>query len=296
LKLNAILPIILFAVVLTFICGCQSSTKTITVGSKNFTEQIILGEIISQLVENQTDITVKRKFNLGGTFVCFTALKQGDIDIYPEYTGTGLTAILKREVVNDKNRVFDIVKDEFKKQFDLVWLKPLGLNNTYTITMRTTHSEELSIERISDLVKHQDVLRSGFTSEFLERSDGFEGLRKKYGIQFKIRPKELDPGLMYKAIQEKQIDVICGFATDGRIPAYNLKILQDDNNFFPPYYAAPLIRQKTIDAFPELTTVINRLSGSITDLEMSEMNFSVDQGGKKVQSVARNFLKKMNLL
>jgi glycine betaine/choline ABC-type transport system substrate-binding protein len=296
LKLNAILPIILFAVVLTFICGCQSSTKTITVGSKNFTEQIILGEIISQLVENQTDITVKRKFNLGGTFVCFTALKQGDIDIYPEYTGTGLTAILKREVVNDKNRVFDIVKDEFKKQFDLVWLKPLGLNNTYTITMRTTHSEELSIERISDLVKHQDVLRSGFTSEFLERPDGFEGLRKKYGIRFKIRPKELDPGLMYKAIQEKQIDVICGFATDGRIPAYNLKILQDDNNFFPPYYAAPVIRQKTIDAFPELKTVINKLSGLITDLEMSEMNFSVDQEGKKVQSVARNFLKTIKLL
>ena len=295
MKPKAVLPVILFAVAMACIFGCRSSKKTITIGSKNFTEQIILGEIISQLVENQTDIKVKRKFNLGGTFVCFVALKQGDIDMYPEYTGTGLTAILKREVINDKNRVYSVVKEEFKKQYDLVWLKPLGLNNTYTITMREIHAKKLSIERISDLVKQQNVLRAGFTSEFLERPDGFEGLRKKYGIQFKISPKELDPGLMYKAIKEKQVDVICGFATDGRIPAYKLKVLEDDYNFFPPYYAAPLIRQKTIDAFPELITVFNKLSGLITDEEMRAMNFSVDQEGKKVQSVAGDFLKKANL-
>lgn len=276
--------------------GCRNSTKTITIGTKNFTEQIIIGEIISQLIEVQTDIKVKRKFNLGGTFVCFTALRQGDIDIYPEYTGTGLTAILKREVENDDTKVYNIVKDEFKKQFNLVWLASLGFNNTYTIAMREAHADMLQIVQISDLVKHQDVLRSGFTSEFLERPDGFKGLEKKYDIQFNLNPLELDPGLMYKAVQENQIDVICAFATDGRIQAYNLRVLQDDKNFFPPYSAAPLIRQKTIDSYPEITAVINQLSGLITDKEMSEMNFSVDQEGKKVQSVARNFLKINSLL
>lgn len=276
--------------------GCGNSERSVTVGSKNFTEQIILGEIMSQLIESRTDLKVNRKFNLGGTFVCFSALQKGYIDIYPEYTGTGLIAILKEDVLKDPDRAYAVVKGEFKKRYDLVWLEPFGLNNTYTITLRKADAEKRAIKNISDLLQYRNILRAGFTSEFLERPDGYRGLKKKYGLKFKIRPKELDPGLMYRALKEKQIDVICGFATDGRIPAYNLKALRDDKNFFPPYFAAPLIRQKTIDAYPELPAVINKLDSLISDAEMRAMNYAVDQKGIKAKDVARKFLIKVNLL
>lgn len=283
-------------ITILLLVDCSDKNKTIVIGSKNFTEQIIVGEIIAQLIEGNTDLKVKRKFNLGGTFICFNALKQGEIDLYPEYTGTGLTAILKKDVITDKNKANDIVKKEFKDQFNLIWLEPFGFNNTYTITMRAGQAEKYNITRISDLKIHQNFLKCGFTTEFIERSDGYNGLKAKYKLSFKIRPKELDPGLMYKAVKEKEIDVICGFATDGRIRAYNLLVLNDDKNFFPPYYAAPLIRNEIIEKYPEIESLLKQLSGQISDKEMSEMNYTVDQEGQQAKLVATAFLKKSKLI
>jgi glycine betaine/choline ABC-type transport system substrate-binding protein len=295
-RIIPVLPALMAAASLCFCSGCAPDDNTVTIGSKNFTEQIILGEIMARLIEEKTDYPVTRKFNLGGTFVCFKALEQGDIDLYPEYTGTGLTAILKKEVLNDKDRVFDIVKKDFAKQYDLVWLSPLGFNNTYTMTMRREQASALGIGRISDLKKHQDTLRSGFTAEFMERPDGYKGLCRTYGLSFRQPPRDLDPGLMYKAIQEQEVDLICGFATDGRIPAFNLKSLEDDKRFFPPYYAAPLVRGRTLAEKPMLKQALSALDGILSDGEMRGMNYAVDQEGKKAADVAERFLQEHKLI
>lgn len=281
---------ILFILLIFLIMGCGSKKDKIVIGSKNFTEQVILGEIIALLIENNTDLNVETKFNLGGTFVCFNALKQGEIDLYPEYTGTGLIAILKKEVVSTREEAYRIVKSEFKSKFNLIWLKPFGFNNTYTVTMRKKEADKLSIKKISDLKKYEAVLKPGFNHEFMERLDGYKGLSKKYNLHFKSEPIEIDTGLMYKAVVEKEVDLICGFATDGRIPAFNLVILEDDLNFFPPYYAATLIRAEILAKYPIIAEILNKFGGSITDQEMSEMNYKVDQQGIKAKTVAKEFL------
>jgi len=271
--------------------SCSSSKKDqIVIGSKNFTEQVILGEILSILLEEKTDLKIVKKLNLGGTFVCFTALKNGDIDIYAEYTGTGLVAILKKELIPDKETTYQTVKDEFKSKYNLQWLKPLGFNNTYTLTMREKQAKKLSIKKISDLKKYEGMLQAGFNHEFMERDDGYKGLSKKYNLRFKKEAKELDSGLMYKAVKEKEVDVICGFATDGRIAAFNLVMLKDDKNFFPPYYAAPLVSMEISKKYPVIESALNKLGGLITDEEMRRMNYEVDQKGLKEETVARNFL------
>lgn len=289
---------ILFPAVLCIaVVGCGRRADTVVVGSKNFTEQVILGEMIALMIEAETHLKVDRRLNLAGTFVCFTALKNGDIDLYPEYTGTGLIAILKKKGLSyGKDKVYGEVKDEFRKKYDLVWLKPFGFNNTYTITMRMDQAKRLAIEKISDLKKHEETLRPCFNHEFLERPDGYRGLCRRYNLHFRNEPKEVDSGLMYRAIAEKQVDLICGFATDGRIPAFNLVMLRDNLHFFPPYYAAPLVRADTLKKYPELENILNKLGGFITDEDMLEMNYKVDQKGIDARKVARDFLIEKKLL
>lgn len=280
----------------TLFAGCGPKKERIVIGSKNFTEQIILGEIMSLMIEHNTDMEVKRKFNLGGTLVCFNALKGGEIDLYPEYTGTGLIAILKSKTVYGKKKTYGIVKKEFKNKFNLIWLKSFGFNNTYTITMRKEHAEKLSIRKISDLKKYEKTLEPGFNHEFMERLDGYRGLSKKYNLHLEKEPKQFDTGLMYKAIAEKQVDLVCGFATDGRIPAFDLVMLEDDLNFFPPYYAAPLVRNEILEKYPVIEELLNKLAELITDEEMSRMNFKVDGKGMKSKKVAEDFLKSKKLI
>ncbi|MDY7033071.1 MAG: glycine betaine ABC transporter substrate-binding protein [Thermodesulfobacteriota bacterium] len=270
--------------------------KTITIGSKHFTEQEIIAEIMAQMIEMNTDMKVIRKFNLGGTMVCFNALKSGDIDLYAEYTGTGLVNILKRKAQNDPEEVYQVVKETFHEEFGLVWLKPFGFNNTYTLTMRKRHAEKLGIKRISDIALHRNLLQPGFDAEFLERPDGYPGLAKKYGFTFKKRPKQMDPGLMYKACAEGAVDIIDGFATDGRISAYNLFVLEDDRSFFPPYYAAPLVREEVLAGNPKIDNVLIRLAGTISDETMQRLNFQVDKEEKRASLVARNFLLERKLI
>jgi osmoprotectant transport system substrate-binding protein len=241
---------------------------------------------------------VDRRLNLGGTMICFNALKAGDIDVYPEYTGTGLVNILKMGVVNDPDQAYEVVQREFRSRYRLTWLKPFGFNNTYTLTMRRDQARKLGIQTISDLARvvtttptdSAATLRAAFDAEFLTRPDGYPGLRRAYGFKFAAAPTQMDPGLMYKAVADGAVDVIDGFATDGRIPAYGLVVLDDDKHFFPPYYAAPLVREDTLHKHPQLRTVLNRLAGALRDDTMRKLNYEVDERGRKASNVAREFL------
>jgi len=288
--------IVVVFVVVFAIRGEKRSQDKIVIGSKEFTEQLILAELLAQLIEAKTELEVVRQTGLGGTLICFGALKEGEIDLYPEYTGTGLKAILKHEEnITDPEEAYELVKREFATQFNLEWLGAFGFNNTYALAMREERADSLGISRVSDLVGHPE-LTCGFTAEFNERDDGYPGLAKHYGFKFDAEPKDLDPGLMYKAVKEEEVDVISAFATDGRIQAYNLMVLEDDKQFFPPYYAAPLVRSETLKEHPELTALLNSLAGQINDSVMSEMNYEVDKGGKSPAQVAEEFLKDKGLI
>lgn len=272
------------------------SKDEIIVGSKNFTEQKILGHMFADLIERHSDCVAKRLVGLQGTLVCFNALRKGEIDTYPEYTGTGLTAILKEDVISDPDEVYAHVKAEFTEQWDLAWLEPLGFNNTYTLAMREGHAEELGIRRISDLEQYADELKPGFDHEFLSRPDGYGPLTKAYGFEFTQEPAELDPGLMYRALADRRVDVIDAFATDGRIEAFSLRVLEDDKGFFPPYYAAPLVRQEILDKHPTVADALNRLAGQIDSSEMARMNYQVDEEHESPADVAHDFLVEKGLI
>jgi glycine betaine/choline ABC-type transport system substrate-binding protein len=283
------------SIILIGITACGGGEKRVTIGSKEFTEQIILREMMAALIEGNSDIKTEQKF-LGGTLICFNSLKNGEIDLYAEYTGTALTAILKQEPMTNPQEVYDTVKDAFQEQYNLIWLKPLGFNNTYTLTMRREQAEQLGIQKISDLEPHKDDLESGFTHEFTERPDGYPGLIEHYGWELDQEPKGMDPGLMYKAIAEGDVDLICGFATDGRIPAFDLVMLEDDKQFFPPYYAAPVVRSDTLEKYPELESILNKLAGKLDNKAMGQLNYQVDEEGRKAAEVAMEFLQKQGLL
>jgi osmoprotectant transport system permease protein len=275
--------------------GEGAKAATITIGGKNFTEQDILAHMMASLIEAKTDIKVNRQAFLGGTQVVHNALLKGDVDLYAEYTGTGWTATLKKETINDPQETYDKVKAAYEEQFNVTWLKPFGFNNTYTLAMRAEHAKELGINTFSDLAGHAPNLILGATQEFLERPDGYKGLQEVYDMKFKDT-KGMDPGLTYSAVKEGAVDVNDAFATDGRIPAFNLKVLKDDKQFFPPYFAAPIIRTDTLEAHPELKEVLNLLAGKLNDESMAKLNAKVDLDGEKAQDVAENWLKDQGLI
>ena len=275
--------------------GDQDRGAKVVVGSKNFTEQLILGELMAQLIEGRTGLSVVRRFNLGGTMICHGAIVRGEIDIYPEYTGTALTAILKREALLDPDETFKVVARAYRRQFGIEWLQSFGFNNTYAITVRKRDAHLHGWERISDLTESAASLRAGFTSEFAERPDGYPGLRKVYGFRFG-EVRDFDPTLMYEALAKGEVDVICAFATDGRITAYKLKPLSDDRGFFPPYYAAPVVREEVLRTHPEIRAALTPLLGLLDDLTMQGLNYEVDGKKRSPRHVARGFLKSHSLL
>ncbi|MDF2556564.1 MAG: opuCC [Bacillales bacterium] len=288
--------VILLAGVLSLsLIGC-SGKNTITIGTKDFGENIVLGEMLSQLIENHTDLKVQRKLNMGGTFVCFEAIKNGDIDLYPEYTGTGLTAHLKMDVINDPKEAYRIVSEEFGKKFSIKWLEPFGFNNTYAIAVTKEVYDKYNLETISDLKKVSKDLVFGAEHEFFDRQDGYDGLIDLYGLTFNGEPKKMNVSLKYQAIGNGDMDVTDAFSTDGPIKQYDLKILKDDKGFFPPYYAAPIVRESTLKEHPELEKVLNMLSGVINDDIMTELNYKIDVEGLKVEKVAKDFLTEKGLL
>ncbi|MFD2615343.1 glycine betaine ABC transporter substrate-binding protein [Paenibacillus gansuensis] len=273
-----------------------TSGETVVVGGKNFTEQDILVHIFAGLIEAKTDLNVVRKPFLGGSQVTHNAIVSGDIDIYPEYTGTGWTSVLKQKPLGgDPNETYNQVKAAYEKQFQVTWLKPIGFNNTYSLAMRKDRADQLGIETFSDLAKQSGNMVFGATFEFLERPDGYKGLQKAYNLKFK-EIKGLDPGLTYGAVKDGRTDVNDAFSTDGRIPAFKLKVLKDDKQFFPPYFAAPVIRMETLKAHPELAEALNLLAGKIDDEAMSVLNGKVDLEGRKARDVADEWLKEQGLV
>lgn len=290
--LSLLALILVFGLMLT---GCNKGTGKVIIGSKDYSENILIGEILAQLIEGKTDIKVERKLNMGGTFICFEAIKKNDISIYPEYTGTALTAQLKMDVIIDPDEAYNVVKDEFDKQFDVKWLEPLGFNNTYAIAVTSDIAKENKLETCSDLIGVSQKLVFGAEHEFFNRQDGFDGLIETYGIEFKKIAK-MNVSLKYQAIGEGQIDATDVFTTDGQIKQYDLKILEDDKNFFPPYYCAPIVRNDVLANNPGLEETLNMLSGQITEADMTDLNFKVDVEQKDIAAVAKEFLVSKGLI
>ncbi len=271
------------------------SPKHIVIGSKNFTEQVILGELLAQQIEATTNLKVDRKFNLGGTFICHQALQAGQIDAYVEYTGTALTAILKHNPISDPQKVYQQVKQEYAQNLHLEVTKPLGFNDTYAMLVRGNDAEKLHLQTISQAAKYTPQWRAGFSYEFLERPDGFSGLAKTYGLKFASPPQIMDLGLMYKALDAKKVDMVAGNSTDGLIDKLKLLVLKDDKHYFPPYEAVPVVREKTLKEHPKLRQSLQQLAGMISDADMRHLNYEVDGEFRKIEDVVREFLQSKKL-
>ena len=275
----------LFAVV-----GCTSKPqKQVVICSKDFTEQAILAEILAQQIEAKTDIKVKQEQNLGGS-LCHQSLTSGKIDLYVEYTGTAYANILKQKQISDPKKVLDYLKQEYPKQFKAEWTQPLGFNNSFAIIVRGDQAKALNLQTLSQLGKASPNLRAAFGPEFNEREDGLAGLAKTYGIKFREQPKELLLGLLYEALQQKQVDVIAGNTTDGVIQSLGLVVLKDDKNYFPPYQAVPVVRSQILEKYPELRQVLAELGGKISEEDMRKLNYQVDGQQQEARQVAREFL------
>jgi len=268
----------------------------LAIGSKDFTENRLLAEIMAQLIEARMEIPVERRINLGGTTVVFTALESGAIDIYPEYTGTGWIVHLgRKDRVTDPLETYLYVAREFKKRFGITWLMPFGFSNSYALAMDEKKAAELGIETISDLVPHEKELVAGVSHEFLNRADGFPGLAAAYGLEIgSIRGME--HGLAYEAIHTRKIDIVDTWTTDGKLLRYDIRILKDDKSFFPPYDAAPIVRDDTLARYPELRPLLNRLAFTLDDARMRKLNYRVEEEGGSFEAVAHDFLAEEGLL
>jgi osmoprotectant transport system substrate-binding protein len=278
---------------LAFLTTCGPSRQNlIVVGSKNFTEQLILGEIIAQQIENKTHLPVERRFYLAGTFICQQAILAGRIDIYPEYTGTALTAVLKEKPSADREKVYTQVKTEYARRFNLAVGDPFGFNDTFAIEIRGDDARRLNLKTISQAAPYTPNWRAGFGYEFMERPDGYKGFVATYGLRFAASPQIMDLGLLTRALKDKQVDLIAGNTTDGLIPALDLTVLEDDKHYFPPYEAVPIIRQQTITTHPEIRQALDELAGKISDDEMRQLNYAVDGQHRDVKEVVREFLQK----
>lgn len=281
---------------LAFFTACNTSgAKPVRVGSKDFTEEFIVGNMYALLLENN-GVPVERKLNLGGTPVNQQALVSDQIDLYPEYTGTGLLTVLKLPSNTDRQAVFNTVKDGYKKQFNLVWLDPAPMNDTQALAMKKDVAAKLGIKTISDMAAQASNLTMIGPPEFEQREDGLPGIQKAYG-DFKLKSYlSVDPGLRYEGLVNGQADVVVAFGTDGQIAAYDLLLLQDDKGLFPPYQIAPVVRQQALDANPKIATVLNKLAPLLTDATMQSLNFEVDGKKREPADVAKEFLQKNGLI
>jgi len=260
------------------------------IGSKNFTEQAILGEILAQQIESRTNLKVERHFYLSGSYICQQALLAGRIDAYVEYTGTALTAILKDPVATDSQSVFQKVHDEYAKRFSLEVFPSLGFNNTFAIVVRGEDARSLHLFTISDLARVAPQWRPGFGYEFNERPDGYAGLARAYNLKFAAAPRIMDLGLLYRALLDHQVDVVAGNSTDGLLAVRDLVILADDKHYFPPYEAVPVVRPEILAAHPEIRAAVTALAGKISNADMQSLNYAVDGQHRDPALVARSFL------
>jgi glycine betaine/choline ABC-type transport system substrate-binding protein len=273
------------------ITACSRDSDRIVVGSKNFTEQLVLGELFAQAIESHSHVRVERRFYLAGTFICQQAILAGRIDIYPEYTGTALTAVLKQQPSGDKIDVYNRVKQAYEKQFALTIGPPLGFNDTFAMVVRGDDARRLHLKTLSQAAAFTPQWHAGFGYEFMERPDGYKGLVASYGLRFADAPRVMDLGLLTRALVQKQIDMIAGNNTDGLIPALDLFVLEDDHHYFPPYEAVAVMREKMLESHPEVKPALDELAGKVSDEDMRRLNYAVDGQHRDVAEVVREFLR-----
>ncbi|WP_082883880.1 osmoprotectant ABC transporter substrate-binding protein [Bacillus sp. SJS] len=297
-KAKRVITVILlsFSIILT---GCSlpglsgASDTTIKIGSQNLTESEILANMIAQLIQRNTDLDTELIKNLGSNYVQHQAMLSGDVDISAtRYSGTDLTSTLGMDAIKDPEKALKVVQDEFDKRFEYKWFDSFGFDNTYAFTVTDKLAAENNLEKVSDLTKDADSYKLGVDNAWLKRKgDGYQGFVETYGIEFgQTYPMQI--GLVYDAVKNKKMDIVLAFSTDGRIKAYNLKILEDDKNYFPPYDCSPVIPKKVLKEHPELEGIVNKLIGKIDTETMQELNYEVDGNLKEPSVVAEEFLKK----
>lgn len=288
--------ILIIIMVASLFIGCAKEEKIVVVASKPFSEQYILAEMITLLIEAKTDIVVEQNLGIGGgTANIHPAMMNGEIDIYPEYSGTGWLFVLKQDLINGSDELYEMNKSMYEEEYNLIWLDRYGFNNTYALAMPLELAQELNVETYTDLGKVSGQLVFGAEYDFYEREDGYDALAEIYNFNF-TEKKELDIGFKYLAIGSKDVDVINAFSTDGLIKEYNLKVLTDDKNYFPAYQAATVVRKETLDMYPELEEILNLMAGLISDAEMVNMNYKVEKLNEEPKEVAREFLIEKGLL
>jgi osmoprotectant transport system substrate-binding protein len=275
------------------LAGC-GSRQHIVVGSKNFTEQLILGEIIAQHLEVRLHQPVERKLDLGGTLLAHQALVAGDIDLYPEYTGTGFTNVLKRSGVTDPAMVLAAVREDYSRQFHLDWLDPLGFNNSFAMTVRGEDARARHLQTLSDAARDPAGFALGAGYEFLTRPDAYDALNRAYAIKWTAPPRSMDLGLLYQALEQKQVSMAAANTTDGLLSKLDVTVLQDDKHVFPPYQACIVVREAALAAYPDLRAILTELSGKISDAEMRAMNYAVDGQHRPARDVAKDFLARLS--
>jgi osmoprotectant transport system substrate-binding protein len=294
---RSILCVAVLTMLVLLLPSCSPShANRIVVGSKNFTESFVLGELIAQQIEAHTNLKVERRFYLAGTYICQQAILAGRIDVYPEYTGTALTAILKLSAGGDKQNVYQRVKSEYEQRYGLTLGPAFGFNDTFAMEIRGDDARRLNLKTLSQATAYAPKWRAGFGYEFMERPDGYRGLAKTYDLHFAEQPRIMDLGLLARALKDHQIDLAAGNATDGLIPALDLFVLEDDRHYFPPYEAVPVLREQTIQQRPEVAQVLAELAGKISDEEMQRLNYAVDGEHRDAADVAREFLRSKGLV
>jgi osmoprotectant transport system substrate-binding protein len=284
------------AITLMLLGGCgQKRPDKIIVGSKFFTEQVVLAELLAQHIEARTGIPVERKTNLGGTLLVQKAMLAGGLDLYVEYTGTALTAVLNETPQGDSKSVYERVKKEYGERFGFEVTAPLGFENTFAMVIRGEDAKKFNLQKLSDITALASKWRAGVGYEFLERPDGFTGLCERYNLKFGEKPRVMDLGLIYRALVDHQVDVVAGNSTDGLISALGLVALEDDRHYFPPYDAVPVVRTATLERFPTLRGALAELAGKVSASDIRQMNYAVDGMHREPAAVVSEFRKAKGL-
>jgi osmoprotectant transport system substrate-binding protein len=284
--MHRLVPLLL---ALTILTSCRAPRPQIVVASKFFTEQVVLAELLAQHIEARTGIHVERKTNLGGTLLVQKAMQAGQVDLYVEYTGTALNAVLNEKPTGDSAAVYQRVQQQYAQKFNFEVTEPLGFENTFAMVIRGEDAQKFHLQRTSDIVPYAAKWRVGVGYEFLERSDGFKGWSERYGLQFAQPASEMDLGLIYRALQDHKVDIVAGNSTDGLIDALHLVPLIDDRHYFPPYHAVPIVRRDTLAKFPQLRAALADLAGKISAEEMRHLNSEVDANQRDATTVVRAF-------
>jgi osmoprotectant transport system substrate-binding protein len=259
------------------------------IGAKNFTEQVVLGELLAQEIEAKSNLKVERRFYLAGSYICQQALVSGRIDAYVEYTGTALTAVLKQPVDRDPQKVFDTVRRIYASRYNVFVAPPLGFENTFAMVIRGDDARALHLTTLSQAAQYTPRWRLGAGYEFEQRPDGLAGLSAAYGLKFAAAPRTMDLGLLYRALNAHQVDIIAANSTDGPIQAFGLTALEDDRHYFPPYQAVPLVRAEALKHWPQIQLALNALAGRITADDMRAMNEAIDGQHRDPAEVVREF-------